>query len=474
MTGDLSSAERATAALAKDLLQRLDWLGRLRLAAAAALAALTLLLRFALARRLPWGALLALAAAVTIYALLFAALRRRLAAPPATEPVARRAERLGTLEIAADTVVVLLGLHFTGGVENPFVVLTLLPPIVAAILLRPAAAYSVAGFMVVLLLALALGEARWPGVHRSPGWGLPCEHYRDAFNVGGEVAALAFTAFLSVYFVSSVAQRLLQREEQLLLTRDSLASRSEELARMNRELRSLDEEKSRFLSLAAHQLRGPLAATETCLAAVRDGYADDPAKHASLLRLAHERVEAMLEVVRDLLTLATAHSLARPSEQTVVLFDEAVARVVDQYLEYAASRRTSLVFSPGCPGGEILGDERALGEAVGNLVSNAIKYTPPGGHVKVITRRTGDTITCEVIDDGIGIPEKEKDRLFEEFFRASNARAHEKEGTGLGLAITREIVRRFGGSLRIESLEHLGTCVILCLPCAETPASPAG
>ena len=118
----------------------------------------------------------------------------------------------------------------------------------------------------------------------------------------------------------------------------------------------------------------------------------------------------------------------------------------------------------------MLGDERVLADALGNLVSNAVKYTTEGGHVKVATRMVGEEVVCDVIDDGIGIPEAEKKRLFEEFFRASNARASGREGTGLGLAIVKEAVERHGGSLKIESLQNLGSCMTIALPAA----APAG
>jgi len=159
---------------------------------------------------------------------------------------------------------------------------------------------------------------------------------------------------------------------------------------------------------------------------------------------------------------------------TPVALEKVAEQVVNQTLDFAASRQTSLVFSPGAGGALVLGDEHALSDAIGNLVSNAIKYTDEGGHVKVATRLSGDEVICEVIDDGIGIPEQEKGRLFEDFFRASNARASEKEGTGLGLSIAREIVRKCGGRLTIESLEHLGTCAMMSFPLLRGEAEETG
>jgi signal transduction histidine kinase len=118
----------------------------------------------------------------------------------------------------------------------------------------------------------------------------------------------------------------------------------------------------------------------------------------------------------------------------------------------------------------VLDNEGALADVVGNMVSNAIKYTKEGGHVKVATRLAGTEAICEVIDDGMGIPEAEKEQVFQEFFRAKNARVSGQEGTGLGLAIVKEIIERYGGRVAIESLENLGTCALFALPVA--PAEP--
>jgi signal transduction histidine kinase len=102
-----------------------------------------------------------------------------------------------------------------------------------------------------------------------------------------------------------------------------------------------------------------------------------------------------------------------------------------------------------------------------NLVSNAIKYTPPGGRVTVNITPGKGTVSIEVHDTGIGIPEGEQLRLFEEFFRASNARRLEETGTGLGLSIVKQTVERHGGRIRVQSKEGQGTTFIVDLPLTQ-------
>jgi signal transduction histidine kinase len=106
-----------------------------------------------------------------------------------------------------------------------------------------------------------------------------------------------------------------------------------------------------------------------------------------------------------------------------------------------------------------------------NLVSNAIKYTESGGKVEVrFARRDAETLEIKVTDTGIGIPEAEQAKLFQEFFRASNAKQHTTTGTGLGLALVKQTVERHHGELNLTSAEGKGTVVTILLP-FQQPAS---
>jgi len=451
---------------AERLLRRFHWLERLRWLAAGGLTGLALIVQALPGLELDWRPLVVVAAIMLAYNLVFRMVRRRVRASGRPTPDFKRLERFANIEIGLDLLALTAALHFSGGVENPFVIIYLLDPIAAAILLTPRSAYLQATLAILFLAAMGVVEATFPALHRPVGGFLPVPLFRDPWVIAAEILALAVAAYASVYLVSNVAEWLHRRERELRDMRDALRKRSRELARANRELRGLEEKKSQFLSLAAHQLRGPLAAADGCLSTVLDGLATDPAKQMERLQRARARIQGMLQIVRDLLTLAGTHRLSESAQVQPVLLDSVARRVIEQYADFAASREIDLVLQPGAGGAVVLADERALADAIGNLVSNAIKYTREGGHVKVVTRTARNEAVCEVIDDGIGIPEREKEHLFEEFFRASNARQTGQEGTGLGMVIVKEIVTRFGGRINVESLENLGTCAVIHLPLA--------
>jgi two-component system phosphate regulon sensor histidine kinase PhoR len=113
---------------------------------------------------------------------------------------------------------------------------------------------------------------------------------------------------------------------------------------------------------------------------------------------------------------------------------------------------------------KVLANAEGIDRIFNNLISNAIKYTPAQGRVSVSLVRCGEHVQVEVADTGIGIPPEAMEHLFEEFYRAPNARSIEHEGTGLGLTIARDLAARYGGSIKVESALDSGTRFIVTFP----------
>ena len=118
----------------------------------------------------------------------------------------------------------------------------------------------------------------------------------------------------------------------------------------------------------------------------------------------------------------------------------------------------------------ITGDRSRLEQVMMNIIGNAIKYTPDGGHIRITAGSDAETVWMEVSDDGIGIPEKDRERIFDRFYRVDKARSRESGGTGLGLSIAREIVQRHNGTIGLAPHEGPGTTIRLTLPIAGPSA----
>ena len=237
-------------------------------------------------------------------------------------------------------------------------------------------------------------------------------------------------------------------------------------ARINEEIQDLMQERSRFMLQVAHNIRAPLGASIGMIHTVTEGYLGDVSPEATeTLRRAERRLAGLNETVGKLLVLARTADRTRDSPLVAVDF-AAIAQEIDRtYRSRAEAKRLDyrVETDGGLPAME--GDPEMIVQIVENLVSNAVKYTPEGGRVDVRFREGVDgAVIVEVEDTGIGIPEDEQERLFAEFFRASNAKALDESGTGLGLAIVKRTVERLGGTVGLESACGRGTRVRVEIP----------
>jgi signal transduction histidine kinase len=233
-------------------------------------------------------------------------------------------------------------------------------------------------------------------------------------------------------------------------------------------LEDLDRSKSQFVRIVTHELRSPVQVTRSLLNVLDRGYVGDlNEKQTELLERALRRTDFLQKLIDDLLDLAAgkADVLATTERGLVSLCD--VMEEVQRRFE-APAQTKGLALRLQCPtkGLDVWGDRSELDRIMNNLVSNAIKYTQEG-EVRVEIEPVDGTARITVADTGIGIPEAALPQLFEEFFRASNAKSMEDSGTGLGLSIVKDLVERYDGEIDVESVEGQGTTFTVTLPLAE-------
>jgi PAS domain S-box-containing protein len=237
-----------------------------------------------------------------------------------------------------------------------------------------------------------------------------------------------------------------------------------ELAEQNERLRELDRMKDDFVASVSHELRTPLTSIRGYLELVReDGGLDE--EQDRMLGIVDRNADRLLGLVTDLLFIAEVDAgklkLERHRVQLGDVAGESVeaasphARVAEIELNLDADDR--LVVD---------GDRARLAQVFDNLISNAIKFTPAGGRIDVRVFRSDAAAVVEVSDTGSGIPEEEREHLFERFFRTSGAIRAAVQGTGLGLAIVVAIAASHGGTVRCESAEGGGAKFLVSLPLA--------
>lgn len=231
----------------------------------------------------------------------------------------------------------------------------------------------------------------------------------------------------------------------------------------------LIQAKDHFLSIVAHQLRTPLGSARWCMDLLLSGDFGELSKESreAIVNL-HASNQQMIELVNDLLDMAKFNRTGGVEEPVLVDTQEVVENIF-RFLELDAQRRR-VVFDmksdPNMP--KLFVPRRRFYEVVRNLVSNAVKYSNPGGRVLVEMKTLKDRYLLSVKDDGIGIPADEQQNIFSKFFRASNAVHLQTEGSGLGLAVVKLFIEAWGGQVSFESIEKKGTTFRIELPLEQS------
>jgi two-component system phosphate regulon sensor histidine kinase PhoR len=224
--------------------------------------------------------------------------------------------------------------------------------------------------------------------------------------------------------------------QRLILTRD--------ITQFNR----VDRMRREFVANVSHEMRTPLTVVSGFIETLRDEH--DPAAARRYLDLMADQAGRMERLVADLLTLSALESAPPPPLDEVVAMRPLVERLGAEARALSGGRHRIEVEAAE-EGTDLIGSEKELASAFGNLVSNAIRYTPEGGTVTLRWRSVEEGAAFEVEDTGIGIAPEHIPRLTERFYRVDRGRSRETGGTGLGLAIVKHALGRHGGSLAVSS-----------------------
>lgn len=233
----------------------------------------------------------------------------------------------------------------------------------------------------------------------------------------------------------------------------------------------LNEFKSAFVTMVAHELRSPVTGVQSLVRTMTRGMAGElTANQEELLARVETRLDFLLSLINDLLALAASKSLAAGNALQPVELRAVLQRVVDRYSDEAHSKGVTIGQSLSADV-SLRASEDGLESILGNVIGNAVKYTPSGGQVRLEGTIDGGDMVLKVIDSGIGIAKEDVPHVGEEFFRARSAHKQGVPGTGLGISIACQYLEQYGGSLHIDSEEGKGTTVTLHLPLWPTQSS---
>ncbi len=238
------------------------------------------------------------------------------------------------------------------------------------------------------------------------------------------------------------------------------------------ERRRLEAVRRDFVANISHELKTPVGAL-ALLAETLAGE-DDPEVVSRLARRLQLEAQRVARVVDDLLDLTRIESEEAPAREPVPVH-LVVAQAAERVRPAAERRGVTITFGQTSRHMTVTGDRRQLVSALFNLLENAVKYSDEGSTIDVRSRTDGQWVELEVRDQGIGIPARDLERIFERFYRVDRGRGRDSGGTGLGLAIVRHVAASHGGDVRVVSQEGQGSTFTLRFPAGPGPVavSPA-
>lgn len=247
---------------------------------------------------------------------------------------------------------------------------------------------------------------------------------------------------------------LAQTFNQMATQLEAAAARQQEIELLRRDL----------IAWVSHDLHTPLASIRLIVEALADGVVDDPQAVRRYLQTAQRDIASLSALIDDLFQMAQMDAGGLPLEAGQYSLSDLISDTLESFSQLAARRNVSLAGSLD-PGLDLVWmDAPKIGRVLSNLVSNALRHTPPGGEVQVLASRLAEGVRVQVSDSGEGIQAQDLPYVFERFYRGEKSRNRATGGAGLGLAIARGIIEAHGGTIEVDSIPGQGTRFSFTLP----------
>lgn len=295
----------------------------------------------------------------------------------------------------------------------------------------------------------------------------------------GTAMALGLTAVLGILVTRTITRPVTEITRQAramargefdrqvtVHSNDEIGQLAQAFNHLSRQLQSALAVNAEFVANVSHELRTPLTTLRSYLEALADGSVEDEVTRQRFLHVARQETERMIRLVEDLLTLSRLDS----SEAKVAFEPLNLARLIERTVErfqLAASEKGIRLEVVTEKRPLVWGNADQLQQVLDNLLSNALKHTPPEGRIQIRLGQRGEEARVSVRDTGVGIPEEHLPRVFDRFYRVDKARSRQAGGSGLGLSIARKVVEAHGGNIGIKSQVGQGTNVWFTVPLAE-------
>jgi signal transduction histidine kinase len=361
----------------------------------------------------------------------------------------RNIKRIINFQISTDLIVLTVLLHYSGGVENPFIIYYIFHMIIGSIMLTTKESFLQTSFALILLGSMTYLE--YSGILRH----FPLQGFVIT-NMYNNLIYLACTGFIFIstsYFVVYITRTIIKQSEK----------HEAAYLQANAKLKQKDKIKNEYVMRITHDIKGHITVIQRCISVLNEKLAGplNP-QQEDFVNRAHKRIQLLNKFISDLLSI-TNRKLMQKSEKKYFSIKNSLEEIIKMAENSTQEKNISIINNIDTSVDNIYGEPSSIEEVLSNLIQNAIKYSPAGNNVFINVVDKEENVMIEVIDNGIGIPEHEIPYVFNEFYRASNVKTEIKDGTGLGLAISKHIVEDHGGKIWVESIENFGTTFYLLL-----------
>ena len=365
---------------------------------------------------------------------------------------------ISLIQILLDLVILSFLTRYTGTIESPIYIFFIFHMIIGSLILPGWLIYTICGVLVSGFITTAFLEYFKIIEHKDFSGLFPFHLYNDFNYLILSVSSFAVMMVVSVFLANTISSALYRREQELEMAYDKL----EEAERM----------KQKYTMGIVHEIKSPIVAVQSYLDIILGKYAGPVSEGVEeKLRRARTRTDESIQIINDILNISKL-KLLNHLAKTDGDINSIIENTLDSRKASIENKKIQLSYlDKRYEKDKIQADPQLIELAVSNLIGNAIKYTNEFGVIEItLENELGRKIVFEVCDSGIGIPDNEKDKIFGDFFRTSNAKHQGFEGTGLGLTVVKQISEAHEGEISFRSPSRLatktspGTCFRLIVP----------
>lgn len=337
-------------------------------------------------------------------------------------------------------------IYFMGGIETPLLFFFIFHMIIGSIILPKKLMYRIAAVIILVVFSMSMLEYHEIIEHHSIGGLFQSVYYTELSYVITINLIFGATLPITIYLTNKISRELQRREVALKEAYDLLEE--------------AEKSKQKFIIAVVHELKSPIASATSQLNLITNGFVTEKEEIDAKVNRATIRLDESINRINDILKISK-FKLLNSKEDKLINLPQLIKKNIEDYSEKAKNKNIKLAYSNGVNDSEnpvqIMGDEVLLNLVFSNLIGNAVKYTVGDGEVSVTHKIEENKHQIKITDSGIGIPAGEFEKVFQEYYRASNTKSKKIEGTGTGLSIVKQIIEQHKGEINIKSPSAIGT-----------------